>query len=736
MPFGTAIGGDSNSPKVDLGVGIATSRAPIRKELLDGMTVRSEALALLRQLLANQDADFRDGQWEAIDALVSRREQVLLVQRTGWGKSAVYFVATRMLRDSGFGATLIVSPLLALMRNQVSAAERMGVRALRIDSTNRSEWPNLRRAVLSDEADALLISPERLANEAFMDELLLPISERIGLLVVDEAHCISDWGHDFRPDYRRLVSVLQRMPSNMPVVGTTATANDRVIEDVTSQLGRLKVQRGHLMRESLQLQTIRLATQAERLAWLAEHIDELPGTGIIYTLTTRDAEQVSAWLNERGILVRPYHASISDERYESSNAYRQRLELALDRNEVKALVATTALGMGYDKPDLGFVVHYQAPGSIIAYYQQVGRAGRGIGRALGMLLSGVEDEQIHDYFRRTAFPDERWVGEVLKALEKSEDGMHIRDLEQSLNLRYGQIQQVVKMLSVDNPAPIINERGRWRRTAVPYQMDRERITRLTEQRELEWQEVQSYIDEQGCLMEFLAEALDDPEPKPCGRCASCLGVSIVDESFARQKVAEANRFLRQAELPLECKRQVAKESFPAYGWSGNLPPELRAEQGRIMSRWGDAGWGEIVARDKLEGRFRDELVEAAAEMIRERWHPHPWPDWVTCVPSNRHPILVPDFAARLAGSLSLPYVPAVTKVGESAPQKEQQNRFHQCNNLDGVFAIEGQVRKSAVLLVDDVVDSGWTLTVIAALLRQAGCGQVLPFALATASVGG
>ena len=417
------------------------------------MTNRSEALALLRRLLANKGAEFRDGQWDAIDALVNRRERLLLVQRTGWGKSAVYFVAARMLRDRGLGATLIVSPLLALMRNQVSAAERMGVKAITINSTNRSEWPELQRAVLSGDADALLISPERLANENFVDELLLPVSERIGLMVVDEAHCISDWGHDFRPDYRRIASILRRMPANVPIVGTTATANDRVIDDVRRQLGELSVQRGRLMRESLHLQSIRLPTQAERLAWLAEHISELPGTGIIYTLTTRDAEQVSDWLNQRGILVRPYHASVADERFADSNAYRQRLELALDRNEVKALVATTALGMGYDKPDVGFVVHYQAPGSIIAYYQQVGRAGRAIAMAVGVLMSGVEDAQIHDYFRRTAFPEEQWVTAVLRALDESEEGMGIRELERSLNLRYGQIEKVPQGAVSGQPFP-------------------------------------------------------------------------------------------------------------------------------------------------------------------------------------------------------------------------------------------------------------------------------------------
>ena len=671
----------------------------------------------------------------AIDALVNRRERLLLVQRTGWGKSAVYFVATRMLRDSGLGATLIVSPLLALMRNQVAAAERMGVRAVSINSTNPSEWPALRRAVLSDDADALLISPERLANERFMEELLLPLAERIGLLVVDEVHCISDWGHDFRPDYRRLASVLRRMPANLPIAGTTATANDRVIDDVQRQLGDLTVQRGHLMRDSLHLQTIRLPTQAERLGWLAEHVKDLPGTGIIYTLTVRDAEQVSEWLNAQGILVRPYHANVTHERYDDTNAYRQRLERALDHNQVKALVATTALGMGYDKPDLGFVVHYQAPGSIIAYYQQVGRAGRAIPRAVGVLMSGVEDGEIHDYFRRTAFPEERWVTAVLGALEESEEGMGIRDLERTLNLRYGQIEKVLKVLSVENPAPIIRQGGSWRRTAVPYQVDAERIARLTAQRDSEWREVQSYVDEQGCLMQFLAQALDDPDPKPCGRCATCVGSPVVSAGIPRETVIAAARFLRRAEMPLACNRQVAKGAFPEYGWSGNLPRESQAETGRVLARWGDAGWGTVVARDKRNGRFTDALVDATVEMIVERWQPDPWPAWVTCVPSNRHPTLVPEFAARVAEALSLPFVPAVAKVQDNAPQKEQENRFHQCHNLDGTFAVEERLPEAAVLLVDDVVDSKWTLTVVAALLRQAGCSTVWPFALASASAG-
>ena len=320
------------------------------------MTDRATALSLLRTALDDPIASFRDGQWEAINSLVNHQERLLVVQRTGWGKSSVYFIATRILRDGGRGPTLIVSPLLALMRNQVDAARRIGIHALTINSTNRDEWPALQRAVLSDETDVLLISPERLANDEFVENVLLPIAGTIGLLVVDEAHCISDWGHDFRPDYRRLVNVLQRMPDNVPILGTTATANNRVVADVKTQLGEIGTQRGSLTRASLALQTMRLPTQAARLAWLVDHMDQLPGTGIIYTLTKRDANQVAEWLNRHGISANAYYSGVVSDDFDDSNAYRQYLEDLLLRNGIKALVATTALGMGYDKPDLGFVI--------------------------------------------------------------------------------------------------------------------------------------------------------------------------------------------------------------------------------------------------------------------------------------------------------------------------------------------------------------------------------------------
>ena len=693
---------------------------------------RHAAETLLQTAVGDPEAHFRPDQWEAIDALVNCRRKLMVVQRTGWGKSLVYFISTRILRDRGAGMTVIVSPLLALMRNQIEAANRLGIRAVTINSTNPENWPEIRQALLDDQVDAMLISPERLSNEEFVEDVLLPIADRVGLLVVDEVHCISDWGHDFRPDYRRLVNVLRQMPPNMMILGTTATANNRVIKDVQAQLGDIEIRRGPLVRDSLALQTLRLPDQASRLAWMAQHIPELPGTGIVYVLTTRDAERVADWLNQQDIVARAYYGSVKHDDFENSNQYRQHLEYLLLNNEIKVLVATTALGMGYDKPDLGFVIHFQASGSVVAYYQQVGRAGRAINKAYGVLLSGKEDEEIHDYFRRSAFPDESDVNAILDVLA-DHDELSVRQLEQHMNLRQGQIDKVLKILNVENPAPVIKQGNQWRRTPVPFRMDHERIKHLTTQRKIEWQEMQDYINSEGCLMAFLRNALDDPETDSCGRCAVCLGEPVVGIDVDRTLAIAAAQYLKHTEIPFKPKKQVAAGAFQVYGFQGNLPSALQVREGRILSRWGDAGWGELVAEDKYAGHFRDELVEAVAEMLEQRWQPNPAPQWVTCVPSLRHTALVPDFAQRLAARLGVRFVDTIHKVVDNEPQKNQQNRFRQCRNLDGVFKVMNGIPNTAVLLVDDVIDSGWTVTVLAALLRQAGSGPVYPVALASAN---
>lgn len=634
------------------------------------------------------------------------------------------------MRAEGAGVTLIISPLLALMRNQIEAAQRLGLRALTVNSTNREDWDHVRDELLADQVDLLLISPERLANDEFVGSTLQPIAARIGLLVIDEAHCISDWGHDFRPDYRRIGQVLARLPVNISVLAATATANRRVEQDVAAQLGgTVEIQRGPLIRESLALQNMRMPGPADRLAWMADQIPQLPGSGIVYALTTRDADRIAEWLRSNGIDAHSYHAGKSDDE-------RQGLEQALLANSIKCLVATTALGMGYDKPDLTFVIHSQTPGNVVAYYQQVGRAGRAIPVAYGVLLSGEEDDDINEYFRESAFPPEWQVTRILDALEAADEGLKVREIERAVNLRQSQIEKVLKLLVVEPMSPVLRIEGSWYRTPNPYQLDRQRIAHLTAQREAEWGQMKRYLANERCLMQFLADALDDSNAQTCGKCAVCLGRAVLPLELQRNTHINAQRFVRHSEMPLELKKQWDIEALAlyqsAFGWRGvNIPAQLRGEEGRVLSRWGEPVWGELVSRGKAQGHFDDELVDASVDLIRNRWGAVAPVAWVTCIPSSRHPSLVPDFAARLAAALGVPFRAVIEKSRETEPQKNMENRFHQCHNLDGAFTIRPEAgTDEAVLLIDDVVDSAWTLTLAAALLRQAGTAAVYPFALA------
>ena len=696
------------------------------------MTVelKKQARSLLQIALNNTQADFRDGQWEAIASLIEERSKLLVVERTGWGKSLVYFLATRLLRDRGAGPTILISPLLALMRNQIVAAERIGIKAATINSSNKDEWQLVKNQLLAEQVDVLLISPERLANEEFTNTILLPISQRIGLFVVDEAHCISDWGHDFRPDYRRIVRILQALPQNIPVLATTATANNRVVNDIVEQLSaNLRVIRGNLIRESLQLQNIALGSSAARMAWLAEQLPNLPGSGIIYTLTVRDAERVADWLTTQGIDAKAYHSNLE-------NLEREALEDQLLNNKIKALVATVALGMGFDKPDLGFVIHYQRPGSVVHYYQQVGRAGRAVEQAYGILLSGDEDDAITNYFIRTAFPPQAHTQEILSALYLADDGLSVPQLEQKLNLSNGQINKVLKLLSIESPSPVSKQNSKWYATPVDYQCDTDKIERLTQIRRQEQDRMREYMGEnQQCLMAFLARELDDPTPTNCGKCAVCLGKPLLPETPSLEMVNQAIQYLRRCDRPIEPRKQWPSEALPTYRFSGKIKPNLIAEAGRALSLWGDAGWGELVKLGKYrDNNFSDALVEGAFEMI-QRWQPEPFPTWVTCVPSLNRPDLVPNFAQKLADRLNLPFKPVIRKIHQTPAQKEMNNSYQQAHNLDAAFALDTwEGITGTVFLVDDMVDSRWTFTVIAALLRQAGSASVFPLALSLNSL--
>ena len=730
-----------------------------------------EARALLQQMLG-PETEFRDGQWEAIDLAANRRQRVLVVQRTGWGKSIVYFLAAKILRDAGAGPTLLISPLLSLMRNQILAAEKLGIHAATIHSENLEEWTQVEAALRAGQVDVLLVSPERLGNAEFLQKLLPLIQGRIGMFVVDEAHCISDWGHDFRPDYRRIVRVLQLLPAKVPVLCTTATANDRVVQDIESQIANLHILRGPLVRRSLKLYNITLHDQAGRLAWLAHFLPQLQGNGIIYTLTIQDARRVAGWLKQRGIAARAYHSDLE-------SAERIQAEQQLLDNRVKALVATVALGMGFDKPDLGFVIHFQRPGSVVAYYQQVGRAGRAVDSAFGILLSGREDDEIQDYFIRTAFPPLEVMEGVLKVLRK-QGALTLEQIGAELNHSRNTLEKALKLLEVDGA--VQRDASGYSRTANPWKPDAARFEQVTRHRRAELEQIKRYVEHTGCLMEFLARALDDPAAASCGKCMNC-----TDHTGRRppppELVQKAVDFLRADALVLEPRARWSKpllvevdkvmpdalERFESGRPKVIIPEGLRAQPGRVLCLYGDAGWGEQVARGKYQtGSFDGSLVKAAAELIQHKWKPEPPPQWVTAVPSQRHVELVRDFAQRLAEELGLAFRPALRRRHAARPQKEMQNSVMQLRNILRAFEVVNappltaatapeadsgltrmfrrlahQVTTASgpgptlpqvpVLLVDDVVDSGWTLTLAAVCLQRHGSGQVYPFALAKAS---
>jgi ATP-dependent DNA helicase RecQ len=687
------------------------------------MSVEKTAHRLLEEALGG-GAYFRPQQLEAIEAVVGKRARVLVVQRTGWGKSVVYFIATRLLRDNGQGPTILISPLLALMRDQIAMAERLGLEARSIDSNNKVDWDEIEDELADDEVDIVLISPERLANPRFRGSTLNRIPKGIGMFVVDEAHCISDWGHDFRPDYLRIRSLTQLLPAGVPLLATTATANDRVVADIEDQLGPdLEVFRGPLARDSLHLQVIELENQAERLAWLAEYLASTNGSGIVYVLTVRDAIRVSDWLAGKGIDAPAYFGPMPNEE-------KLRLEGALRDNEVKALVATIALGMGFDKPDLPFVVHFQRPGSVVTYYQQIGRAGRAIERADVVLLNGREDDSISDYFIHKAFPPEEVMTAVLRAVEEH-DGASVYTLQTVVNAKEGTIKQALKILEVEGA--VAKEGSGWSRTVNEWKMDHERIEAVTGTRVAELEGIQAYVASGDCLMRFLTRELDDPADEECRRCANCTQ-PFLPTTPDPQLTQEAVLFLKRGYRPIEPRKQWP---FGLGKLRGRIPEQHRLEEGRALALYGDAGWGTLIKEGKSEGgRFSDELVDAAAEMIETDLAPDPAPTWVTAVPSKRNPELVPDFARRLAERLDLPYQAALEKVHDTPPQKTMENNVQQVRNVSDAFAANSaEIMEGPVLLVDDMVDSRWSITVCGVLLKKAGSGPVYPIALGETTSG-
>lgn len=687
--------------------------------------ISDKILSALRQLSSNPDATFREGQREAIEILIGRK-RLLLVQRTGWGKSAVYFVATKLLREQGLGPTLLISPLLALMRNQISAAERLGLRSFTINSSAESTVDELILALRSNAIDVVVISPERLANPEFAEKVMPVLGSRPGLTVIDEVHCISDWGHDFRPDYRRIGQMLRAFPSGLPILGCTATANDRVIEDVREQLDSeggsdgIRVLRGPLSREGLALSVLDLPQQADRLAWLATNIATLPESGIVYCLTQRDTELVGNFLRIQGYPVATYHGDLDGD-------LRESIEAQLTKGSIKVIVATSALGMGYDNPRIGFVIHYQSPGSIVNYYQQVGRAGRALRESHGVLLCGEEDGDIIDWFINTSFPSEANIAEVLAIFNAADGPTSLARLEAHVNMKRMRLANCLKQLEVEG---ILRRVGgqTYEATFKPWVYPHARIAAINAIRVAEAEEMTRYARTTTCRMEFLVQSLNDSLHVPCGVCDNCHSESTFAAINASLLLRAQNYVDAQFGVIEPRKQDGARQK---------IPEDERLEEGRYLCRWADQGFGQLVLHGKQRDRhFDDSLVIALSKMLHT-WSPLPAPTVVSFVPSATQPQLVTDFAQRVASLMGLPFINGIERIRLGQPQKTMQNSAHQEANVKGAFAIRTDamefLQNQVILLIDDVVDSRWTMTEIGRVLRRGGCAAVIPVALASSS---
>jgi len=702
-------------------------------------SLREQAERHLRALVGREDATLHPDQLNAIEALVNDRRRVLVVQRTGWGKSAVYFVATALLRQQGSGPSVIVSPLLALMRNQIAAAERAGVRAVTINSANPEQWRATYDAIGRGEVDVLLVSPERLNNPEFRDRVLPDLAAGAGLVVIDEAHCISDWGHDFRPDYRRIRTLLADLPHGIPVLATTATANARVTADVADQLGQrdegtdpladVLVLRGSLDRTSLHLGVVALPTQAERLAWLADQLPGLPGSGIVYCLTVAATQLVADHLRAHGIEVRAYSG-------QTEQAERLTAEDDLANNRIKALIATSALGMGFDKPDLGFVVHLGAPPSPIAYYQQVGRAGRGVERATVVLLPGREDRDVWDYFASLAFPPGDDVLEALRVLAEHAEGgapMSTATLETYVPLRRTRLEAMLKVLDVDGAVRRV--RGGWEATGRDWRYDADRYTRVAETRQAEQQAMLAYASTERCRLQYLRDQLDDPEAAPCGRCDTCGGLTLARAPAAGSVNVAAERLGRPGTTVEPRRLWPTAMTNLGIELTGRIPSDEQAAPGRAVARLTDLGWGRQL-RELFDGPDDDvpvPLRRALADVLAA-WDlaPGERPDGVVGIDSTSRPMLVAHLADGMARFTRVPVLTRLAVTGGSPPGAGAMNSAQRLAAVASRYTLLEPLAVAGrrVLLVDDRVVTGWTLAVAARTLRRAGAASVHPLVLA------
>lgn len=695
------------------------------------MEMKKYGEKLLKQMIGPR-AEFHDGQWESIENALNNK-RTLVIQKTGWGKSIVYFLASKLIKEKRGGITVLVSPLLSLMRNQIESAEKIGIRALTINSENDDEWEAIEDKITNGNCEIILISPERLANKDFIDRIIPMIKDGINMIVIDEAHCISDWGHDFRPNYSRIVDVIKVLPPNVPVIATTATANKRVEKDIKAQLGEdLLTIRGPLMRESLKIQVIKLEKQSERMAWLIENLNKIDGSGIIYCSTTRDCNKVSGFLKSNGINALPYHSNLAKDNQENKQLREEREKLLIN-NEVKVLVSTVALGMGFDKGDLSFVIHFQMPGNIIRYYQEIGRAGRKLDNAYAILLVGNEDRDISEYFIENAFPKREQLENILELIENSDKGLSTYDLKKYVNMTQNGIKKCISLLDLNKI--IAKDGSKYIRTLNPYNYDSFKVEEVLKTRYKELDLMEKYVEAKTCYMKLLANELDDDTEDNCGRCSNCIGKEFFSSKVKTEDILKAENFIKNRIIKLKVNKQWPAGVIDEK--AKKIPLEEQNEIGRVLADYGDFGYGIMIEEDKYKNKyFRDELVDATIELINNKWDELEKIDCVAAVPSLRRPELVKSFAKRVAEKLKVNFTDVIIKPEETEQQKTMENSNMQAKNVYNAFVVTNEIHYENVLLIDDMVDSGWTLTVCGAMLKKKGAIKVYPYALASTAKNG
>lgn len=719
---------------------------------------------------------FYDEQWEAIQRILNG-ERILMIQRTGFGKSLCYqFPATQF-----DGITVIFSPLIALMRDQVKALNKKGIPARYINSEQTVEENS---ATIQDALDGkvkiLYIAPERQENAEWIEATR---KMNLSMVVIDEAHTISVWGHDFRPAFRRIINLVKLLPQSLPVLATTATATNRVQSDIEHQIGgRLTTIRGQLVRDNFRLYVIKVHSEDEKLVWLAQNLHQIDGTGLIYTGTRVNTEIYAKWLVYNNINAINYNAGHDADT-------RKDIENGLMHNRYKCVVSTNALGMGIDKPDIRFIIHTQIPASPIHYYQEIGRAGRDDKPTTIILFyneqkdkNGIEEDyKLPKAFIDGARPSKEKYLKAIDALRQ--EPLSERGLMKATNLKQTQIR-VIKADLIDQG--IAKEVVDGKSKVLEYQFGAQELDtqsfedlRILKLKELD--AMVGYVNTSQPRMQYLCEFLDDDNNMEYSDCDNTtldkLTVALTDEW--QKKLSD----FRENYFPiLEVSETTSKTHKPSnIKWSINIPSENKIDvykndqlfssqscvinwnnfsveerefvesllvshlarkshivNGVAASYYGVSNVGSALHRSKYEngGDFPDFLLRLTLKAFFKTFGNSKF-DMVLYVPPTHSGDLVKNFAVKFASVIKVPVSHKLVKIRQTSEQKVFQNSYLKQENVKDAFSYLSpeEINGKKIILLDDIFDSGATIKEIGKLLTTMGAEIIVPIAIAK-TVGG